>query len=385
MGFGTGRPGRAQGDGACRRGRRYEFAIVIATLPANGQQAKTGSGSPPVVAFNAHFDTSPETTGAGVRPQVIANYDGRDLVLPGDSRQVLLAANNPELAAAIGKTVITTDGTTLLGGDDKAGIAVIMELIEHLVEHPEVPRPTIKVCFTCDEEIGRGVDHVDLGKLGATVCYTLDGRGSGELDVETFSADLATVVVRGVNIHPSMAKGRMVNAIRAAAHIVDQLPRGMLAPEVTADREGFVHPYHVDGGVAEVRLRVLLRDFDTAALAKQAELLRAAAARTVVEFPGAAIDVQIKPQYRNMADGLAREPRAVQYVERAYQRLGRTVKQTIIRGGTDGSRFTELGLPTPNLSTGQHNPHSPLEWACLDEMVDAVEVLIELVQVWAGA
>jgi tripeptide aminopeptidase len=361
-----------------------EFAIVIATLPADGGRAVAKGVLPPVVAFNAHFDTSPETTGAGVRPQVIANYDGRDVVLPGDPRQVLLAASNPELATAIGKTVITTDGTTLLGGDDKAGMAVIMELIQHLVEHPELSRPTIKICFTCDEEIGRGVDHVDIARLGATVCYTLDGRGAGELDVETFSADLATVTVRGVNIHPSMAKGRMVNAIRAAAHFVDQLPRGTLAPEVTSDREGFLHPYHVDGGVAEVRLRVLLRDFDTTALAMQAELLRAAAARTMVEFPGAAIDVQVKPQYRNMTDGLAREPRAVRYVERAYQRLGRSVQRTIIRGGTDGSRFTELGLPTPNLSTGQHNPHSPLEWACLDEMVDAVEVLIELVQVWAA-
>ena len=200
-----------------------EHAIVIATLPANGSRSKLQESSPVVVAFNAHFDTSPETTGAGVRPRVIEKYDGRDLVLPGDPRQVLLAAGNPELAAAIGKTVITTDGTTLLGGDDKAGIAVIMELIEHLVEHPEVPRPTIKVCFTCDEEIGRGVDHVDIAKLGATVCYTLDGRGAGELDVETFSADLATVTVRGVNIHPSMAKGRMVNAIRAAADFVERL------------------------------------------------------------------------------------------------------------------------------------------------------------------
>lgn len=360
-----------------------EYAIVIATLPANGSRSKEKGSSQTVVAFNAHFDTSPETTGAGVRPQVIEKYDGRDLVLPGDPRQELIVASNPELAAAIGKTVITTDGTTLLGGDDKGGIAVIMELIEHLVEHPEVPRPTINVCFTCDEEIGRGVDHVDIAKLGATVCYTLDGRGAGELDVETFSADLATVTVRGVNIHPSMAKGRMVNAIRAAADFVERLPRGSLSPEVTADREGFLHPYHIDGGVAEVRMRVLLRDFDTAALATQAELLREAAAQTVAEFPGSAVDVQIKPQYRNMADGLAREPRAVQYVERAYQRLGRPVRKTIIRGGTDGSRFTELGLPTPNLSTGQHNPHSPLEWACLDEMVDAVEVLAELVQVWA--
>jgi len=363
-----------------------EHAIVMATLPAGGRhwQTSLASGTQPVVAFNAHFDTSPETTGANVRPQVVHNYDGRDLVLPGDSRQVLVAANDAELQAAIGKTLITTDGTTLLGGDDKAGMAVIMELIEHLVEHPDVPRPTVKVCFTCDEEIGRGTDHVDLAKLGATVCYTLDGRGAGELDVETFSADLATVTIRGVNIHPSIAKGRMVNAVRAAANFVDRLPRGRLAPEATADREGFLHPYHIDGGVAEVRLRIILRDFDTAALAVQAELLRTAAAETEREFPGSAIDVQIRPQYRNMADGLVREPRAVQYVERAYQRLGRTLRKTIIRGGTDGSRFTELGLPTPNLSTGQHNPHSPLEWACLDEMVEAVEVLVELVQVWSA-
>ncbi len=360
-----------------------EFAIVTATLPAGGRRAAS-SGPAPAVAFNAHFDTSPETTGANVRPQVIDKYDGRDLALPGDPRLVLRPSENPDLAAAVGKTIITTDGTTLLGGDDKAGMAVIMELVEHLIEHPELPRPTVKVCFTCDEEIGHGVDHVNLEKLGATVCYTLDGRGSGELDVETFSADLASVTVRGVNIHPSIAKGKMVNAIRVAADFVDRLPRDTLAPEVTADRQGFLHPYHVDGGVAEVRLRIILRDFDTAALATQARLLRDAAATTVAKFPGSSIDVETKPQYRNMADELAREPRAIQYVERAYQRLGRTLNKTIIRGGTDGSRFTELGLPTPNLSTGQHNPHSPLEWACLEEMLEAVEVLVELVQVWSA-
>ncbi len=356
-----------------------EYGIVTATIPANAAQDDA-----PVVAFNAHFDTSPETSGAGVRPQVFANYAGGDLLLPGDPRQVLLVADNPELAAAIGKTIITTDGTTLLGGDDKAGLAVILELAEHLVEHPELPRPTVRICFTCDEEIGHGVDHVDLGQLGATVCYTLDGRGAGEIDVETFSADLATVVVRGVNIHPSIAKGRMVNAVRVAADFVARLPTRELAPEATADREGFLHPYHVEGGVAEVTLRIILRDFDTAALAKQAELLRAAATKSMTAFVGSSIEVSVIPQYRNMADGLAREPRAVGYALRAYERLGRQPKLTIIRGGTDGSRFTELGLPTPNLSTGQHNPHSPLEWACLEEMVEASEILSELVQVWAA-
>ena len=205
-----------------------EYAIVTATLPAGGHRANPSSGTAPVVVFNAHFDTSPETSGSGVRPHVIENYGGRDLVLSGDSSKVLRAADDPDLATAIGKTVITTDGTTLLGADDKAGIAVIMELLEHLIEHPEQPRATVKVCFTCDKEIGHGVDHVDLAKLGATVCYTLDGRGAGELDVETFSADLATVVVRGVNIHPSIAKGRMVNALRIAARFVDRLPRDKL-------------------------------------------------------------------------------------------------------------------------------------------------------------
>jgi tripeptide aminopeptidase len=359
--------------------KQNEHGIVTATIPANAAQ-----NDPPVVAFNAHFDTSPETTGAGVRPQVVANYAGGDLVLPGEPRQVLRVADNPELSAAIGKTIITTDGTTLLGGDDKGGLAVIMEMAEHLTEHPELPRPTVRICFTCDEEIGHGVDHVDLERLGATVCYTLDGRGTGEIDVETFSADLATVVVRGVNIHPSIAKGRMINAVRVAADFVARLPTRELAPEATADREGFIHPYHVEGGVAEVTMRIILRDFDTAALAIQVELLRAAATKSMAAFAGSSIDVNVIPQYRNMADGLACEARAVGYALRAYQRLGREPKLTIIRGGTDGSRFTELGLPTPNLSTGQHNPHSPLEWACLEEMVEATEILIELVQAWAA-
>ncbi len=360
-----------------------EHGIVLATLPAVGCRPSAAGETGPVVMLNAHLDTSPETTGKGVRPQVIDRYEGGDITLPGDPSKVLRAADNPELRTVIGKTVITTDGTTLLGGDDKAGVAVIMELAEHLLENPQLPRPTIGVCFTCDEEIGRGVDRIDVPRLGATVGYTLDGSGSGEIDAETFSADLATVTVRGVNIHPSIAKGRMVNALRVAADFLNRLPRRELAPEVTADRQGFVHPYHIDGGVAEVQVRIILRDFDTPKLAEQAALLRTAAAESMVEFPGSTIDVQTRPQYRNMADGLACEPRAIGYVVRAYERLGRQPKLTIIRGGTDGSRFTELGLPTPNLSTGEHNPHSPLEWACLDEMVEAVEVLVALAGVWA--
>jgi tripeptide aminopeptidase len=290
---------------------------------------------------------------------------------------------NPELNSLRGATLITTDGTTLLGGDDKAGIAVIMEMAEHLMEHPEIPHGPVRILFTCDEEIGRGIMHVDFAKLGAKVCYTLDGGGANEIDTETFSADGALVTVRGINIHPSIAKGRMVNALRVAGEFLARLPRDTLAPEVTAGREGFVHPYVIEGLVAEVRIKFILRDFETEKLAERADLLRRIAAEVVHEFPGSQIDVAITKQYRNLRDGLAKEPRAIEYAIQAHRRLGREPKLTIIRGGTDGSQLTERGLPTPNLSCGQHNPHSPLEWACLDEMQEATEVLIELVQVWA--
>lgn len=354
-----------------------QFGIVQATIPGNTP------GPACTIALNSHVDTSPETTGAGVRPQVVRNYQGGDLVLAANPRQVIRTADNPDLARCLGHTLITTDGTTLLGADDKAGVAVIIETAAWLVEHPEVPRGPVKLCFTCDEEVGHGVDHVDLERLGATVCYTLDGQGAGEIDVETFSADLATVRVRGINIHPSIGKGRMVNAVRVAAHFIDQLPRENGSPETTTDREGFLHPYVVEGGVAETTLRILLRDFDTANLAVLADRLREIARRCEQEFPRSSVEVEITTQYRNMADGLRGEPRAVALAQQAFAMLGRPARLTIVRGGTDGSRFTELGLPTPNLSTGQHNPHSPLEWASLDEMIQAAEVLTQLVQLWA--
>jgi tripeptide aminopeptidase len=356
-----------------------EKGIVLATL------GPTVEGSLPVVALNSHVDTSPETTGAGVRPQVIRDYAGGDIKLPANPDAVIRAADSPELKSLVGCTIITTDGTTLLGGDDKAGLAVIVETAAYLREHPQIEHGPVRICFTCDEEIGHGVDHVDLDSLGATVCYTLDGQHADEIDVETFSADLATVTVRGVNIHPAIAKGRMVNALRVASDFIARLPVESLSPETTSDRQGFLHPYHVEGGVGQVSLRILLRDFDSANLAQLADRLREAADASRRAFAGSAIDVEITPQYRNMAEGLAREPRAVDFAKKALERLGRTPRLTIIRGGTDGSRFTELGLPTPNLSTGQHNIHSPLEWACLDEMVHASEMLVELLQIWAGA
>jgi tripeptide aminopeptidase len=354
-----------------------QHGIVWATVPA------TVSKKVPVIAFNAHVDTSPETTDHNVKPIVHANYDGQDIVLPGDPSKGLRVADNPELAALKGKTIITTDGTTLLGGDDKAGVAVIMETAAFLMAHREIPHGLIRICFTCDEEIGHGVDHVDLGKLGAKVAYTLDGKGTGEIDVETFSADLAVVTITGINIHPSIAKGRMVNAVRLAGMFLDCLPKQNLAPEATAERQGFLHPYKIEGGVGEISMRILLRDFDTPRLADQAELLRAAARLLVAEFPQAKIDVRITQQYRNMADGLVKEPRAAAFAEEAMRRAGLEPKRTIVRGGTDGSRLTEMGLPTPNLSTGEHNIHSPLEWTCLEEMQMAVRVLVELCQVWA--
>lgn len=352
------------------------FGIVMAMLPATCRRPA------PVIAFNAHVDTSPETTGANVKPQVWPNYDGRDLELPGDRSKVIRVDANPELKDLLGHTLITSDGTTLLGADDKAGLAVIMEAVARLAEHPEIEHGPVRVLFTCDEEIGHGVDHVELKKLGATVCYTLDGSAADQIDVETFSADLATVVVRGVNIHPSIAKGRMVNSVRVAGDFVSRLPRE-LSPETTDDRQGFLHPYVIEGGVAEVTLKILLRDFDTRNLARQADMLERAKRETLAAWPGSAIELAITPQYRNMADGLTREPRAVSFAEEAHRRLGRHPQRTIIRGGTDGSRLTELGLPTPNLSTGEHNPHSPLEWTCLEEMAAAVDVVVMLARVWA--
>ena len=357
-----------------------EFGIVTATVPATN--SNNGSSDGPVVALCAHFDTSPETTGKNVQPQVIRDYQGGDIAFPDAKGASICVEDNPELAELLGTTLITTDGTTLLGGDDKAGVAVIVETVAHLIEQPTLPHGKVRVCLTCDEEIGRGTDHIDLKQLGADVCYTLDGQGRGDLDIETFSADLATVRFVGVNIHPAIAKGKMVNAIRIAADFLDRLPSDGYSPETTSDRQGFLHPYTIEGGVGDLTLRILLRDFDTAKLAEYAETLRTTANEVANAHPGSAVSVEVREQYRNMADGLRSEPRAVAFAAEAYKKLGVTPNLTTVRGGTDGSKLTEMGLPTPNLSTGQHNIHSPLEWACLDEMEFAVLHLLELLQLW---
>lgn len=377
--------GRLLVEQLCKLGiedaRQDEHGIVLATVPATVEG--TVEGPVPAIAFCAHLDTSPETPGAGVRPQVIEDYPGGDVALPGGPGRVIRVAENPELEELVGRTIITSDGTTLLGADDKAGVAAIIEAVARLMERPGIRHGPLRICFTCDEEVGRGVDKLDPGRIAAAACYTLDGQGADTIDVETFSADLAVVTVRGVNIHPSIAKDRMTNAVRASADFLQRLPRDRLSPETTQGRHGFLHPYEIGGGVAEVSLRTLLRDFDTVRLQDYAELLRRAAAETMAEFPQAEIQVTIKPQYRNMSEGLSAEPRAVAYAQEALKRLGRTARLTIVRGGTDGSRLTQLGLPSPNLASGQHTPHSPLEWACLEEMVQAAEWIVALAEVWA--
>ncbi|QDU18788.1 peptidase T [Urbifossiella limnaea] len=358
--------------------RQDEHGLVFATVPGNVPGA-------PTIAFNAHVDTNPENSGKDVNPQVIRAYAGGDITLPKDPSKVIRVADNPELTALVGKTIITTDGTTLLGADDKAGLAVIMEAVRTLVENPGLPHGPVAVVFTCDEEIGRGVLHLEPAMLGGAVAaYTLDGAGTAEIEDETFSADAATVTITGVNIHPSIAKGRMTNAIRLAGMFLDRLPKRRLSPETTAGRDGFLHPLTIDGGVGEVKIGFLLRDFDTPQLAVQAELLREIGRQVEREYPEAKVTVEVRKQYRNMRDGIAKEPRAIAYAAEAVKRAGMEPKFKIIRGGTDGAMLTEKGLPTPNLSTGEHNPHSPLEWTCLEEMEAAVRVVVELCGVWAG-
>jgi len=353
-----------------------DHGTVSATIPASA-----GCTSP-AIAWFAHVDTSPEYSGTNVKPIIHENYSGGDITLPGDPSQVIRVSENQALEQLMGATIITSDGSTLLGADDKAGVAVIMSAAESLINNAEIPHGPIRVCFTCDEEIGRGVDHVDVDAIDAVCGYTLDGDGIGKIDCETFSADLAVVTVRGVNTHPSIGRGVMVNAIRILSRFLDRLPKDKLSPESTDERDGFLHPYHVEGGVAEASARIILRDFETEKLAEYAGLLEGIAVELRGEYPRAAVEIEVKPQYRNMRDGLVKEPRALAKAIEATQAAGIKSEQSIIRGGTDGSRLTELGLPTPNLSTGEHNPHSPQEWTSVEEMQHAVDVLIQLARVW---
>jgi tripeptide aminopeptidase len=351
-----------------------ENGLVWATVPA------TVPGKIPAIALVAHLDTSPEASGRNVKPQVIECYQGGDLTLA--SGEIIRVDSVEGMEGLVGKTLITTDGSTLLGGDDKAGVAIIMEIAETLLEHPEIEHGPVKILMTCDEEIGHGTDKIDLHRLGATVAYTIDGGGSGVIDVETFSADGAVVRFTGRNIHPSIGKGRMVNALRAAADFVSQLPRDRQTPETTEDREGFIHPYDLSGGVGQATIKLILRSFESQDLNRFADQIDALATQIADQTPGLSVEVSIARQYRNLREGLARLPEAVSLAEEAFANLKRPCTRMIVRGGTDGSQLTEKGLPTPNLASGQYNIHSTGEFACLDDMTQACEHLLELVSLW---
>lgn len=354
-----------------------EHGYVMGTVPATTRKAGV-----PVVGFIAHVDTSPEMSGAHVRPIVHRAYDGRDLVLPDDPTAVLRLAENPDLAAQLGHDIVTASGTTLLGADDKAGVAAIVTAAAHLMAHPEIPHGTIRVAFTPDEEIGRGTQHFDVARFGAFCAYTLDGGSRGEVEGESFSADAVTVTFVGFNTHPGYAKGRMVNAIKVAAAFVASLPDQRLSPETTEGYEGFVHPYAVSASVERTSVRLLLRDFETSRLEDQAALVERLATDAVRAFPGARVEVAREEQYRNMQEILARQPDVVACAHEAVRRAGLPVLARPIRGGTDGSRLSFMGLPTPNLFAGEHNFHSRLEWVSAQDMEKAVDTIVHLCQVW---
>jgi tripeptide aminopeptidase len=355
-----------------------EYGYVMATVPAS-----PGREQAPVIGLIAHVDTSPEMPGHGVKPIVHARYNGRDLRLPDDPGAVLRAADNPALAARIGDDIVTASGLTLLGADDKAGVAEIVAAAEWMMTHPDAPHGPVRLAFTPDEEIGRGADHFDVQRFGAVCAYTLDGGGRGELEFESFSADAITVTFKGFNTHPGYAKGRMVNAIRAAADFISQLPRDEMSPESTDGYDGYLHPYQVQASVDRTSVKVLVRDFVTDALkAKEARV--AAIARDVLQrHPGASMDVVVEESYRNMREVLERHPQVVEYARQAIRRCGMEPIEKPIRGGTDGSRLSFMGLPTPNLFAGEHNFHSRLEWISAQDMDKAVEVILRLCESWS--
>lgn len=351
-----------------------ENGLVWGTVPS------TVASSCPTVLLNAHLDTSPEAPGDHCDPQLIDNYDGKDILLKNGI--IIDLESTPELKELIGHTLVTTDGTTLLGGDDKAGVAVIMQCVETWMKNPAIPHGPIRILFTCDEEIGRGTQHFDLKKAAADIGYTLDGGAAGTVDVETFSADGATVTFRGRNSHPSVAKGKMINSVRAAAEFLSKLPSQTLTPETTSDRLGFIHPYTIHGGVSETSIQFILRDFETPKLQQYADLLRETASQVQTLIPGLDVQVQITRQYRNMADVLRQAPKSIELAEQAYNDLGSPCRRDSIRGGTDGALMSELGLPTPNLSVGQYNIHSVREFASLNQMQLAAQHAIRLCELW---
>ncbi len=356
-----------------------DYGAVLATIPA------TVAGDLPTIAFLAHVDTAPAYSGTGIKPLVHHKYDGSDIVLPDDPNQVLSTKQSPYLGQKIGDDIVTASGTTLLGADDKAGVAIIMAMAQHLLANPSLPHGPIRICFTPDEEIGRGV-HANLpADLQAAVAYTLDGAELGEIVYETFSADAAVVKIQGVSIHPGQAKDQLVNALHLAAKLIMTLPQVTLTPETTDGRQGFIHIYQMSGTAAAAELQFILRDFERAGLEAQGKLLQQVCATVQATEPRAQISCSITAQYRNMRYWLENDMRPVELAREACRQIGVEPFATPTRGGTDGSRLTELGVPTPNVFTGMQNIHGPLEWVSVQDMARATEMCIKLAELWSQA
>jgi tripeptide aminopeptidase len=345
--------------------------------------ATVGGTTGPTVGLIAHMDTSQDESGANVRPRVVQKWDGSDIVLTGDSDKVLRASENPILAARVGHDIVTTAGTTLLGADDKAGVAEIMGAVAYLVAHPEIEHAPIRVGFTVDEEVGRGVDHFDIDGFGADFAYTLDGAEVGRIDDETFSASEVRIRIEGLSVHPGTSKGKMVNAIKLGARLIERLPRDERSPETTEGREGFIHPHRFTGTTAEAELRFIARDFDAAKLEAHEQLLRKLADDIAAEEPRARVTVTVEEQYRNMKEFLDRDPSITEAAEEAARRLGVQPWREPIRGGTDGAMLSARGLLTPNIYTGGQQFHSVLEWASVQDMALSAATIVELAKLWA--
>ena len=354
-----------------------KHGYVFATVPATG-----GKQDVPVIGFLAHVDTSPEMSGEGVKAIFHRNYQGQDIVLPDDPTAVISFEGNPHLANQIGNDIITASGTTLLGADNKAGVAEIMGAMEYLLNHPEIAHGEVRIGFTPDEEVGSGTRYFDVERFGADCAYTVDGETLAELQVETFSADAITATFHGFNTHPGFAKGKMVNAIKVAADFIARLPKDGLSPETTAGYEGFVHPYMMDASVECTSVKLLVRDFNTSKLQEMEQFVEQLALETVGANPGSSVEINVEESYRNMKEVLDHHPDVVENACEAFRRAGLEPRIEPIRGGTDGSRLSFMGLPTPNIFAGEHNFHSRYEWISTSDMHKAVEVIIELCQVW---
>jgi len=354
-----------------------EWGYVYATIPATSNRENI-----PTICFCSHVDTAPDCSGKDVKPIVHENYQGQPLVLPDDPSQIITTEKHPYLASKIGDDIITASGKTLLGGDDKAGVAIIMDFAQFMMLNTQIPHGKIRILFTPDEEIGRGVDNVDMKKLGADFGYTLDGGPLGSIEDETFSADAMTFTFTGISAHPGYAKGKMVHAIKVAAHFVDLLPKDSWSPETTKDREGFVHPTSISGGLESATVSFIIRDHQTAKLAEFENRLQELAEQAVNAFPGAQMEFKVVEQYRNMKEILETVPFVNEYAVQAIQKAGIEPKKMIIRGGTDGSRLSFMGLPCPNLFTGEMAIHSKHEFVSVQDMQKAVDTMIELVQIW---